>query len=1141
MHFVRIVETLNEPLLTLMKKYLLWICTAAALLAAGASCSDDPEVDSVGRVGIQQESLIADGAGEDLTLNVTSNAYWRINFTDPETGESVRWVTASETSGMGNTAVTLKVARNRSTSARSTYVNVITESESSAVSVLLSQSAGTIGGGDGYDFPISQTFAIDAALALDNAFIEGAVCYFDDGMILRRTGSPTVMEFSTKTHTNPTTNWYFQRGVVIGEWETGDALQLEIPVKEELSGDLRYSYGSRRDGTQSAGHAWVFEWSADGESWTKFDGTCSGGVSDAVWKTIDFTIPADKKIPAGGKLWIRHRCTDGSKASTSASNQTVAYQSAFCITKAQAEPTTVPAMDNDKVVFSTGFDDVIDAKAAYIDIPLDFMSSWNDGAYALPREQSGIVNVVSCWSRPGFLQVGRGDEALITRYTQGAYTIKLASRFEAMRISKCDLKLTFLASAMIDAYGKPTDPGVVVKADAESGATVEGGTLEGVADNEFKPFTVYVRNAKPETEITITSADMASSTDDVRFFLDDIVLEVEGEPQRPSADDPVKSDISAVRAMKGAEAVTISDNYYIQGRVVAVDNVPAGCFAVQDADAGIFVELADHGLAVGDQVEVVVKDARLAADADGLLVVTPTAADKVTKTAAASEVPAARAVSVADLTAGTYEAMLVTLPESQVIDADLSKTLSGNVTLELEDKSTYTMKTYASASFASTAVPQKRGVVKGLAGASFLLPTSAADLAAMTGTRFGEAVYAITPICGMLKMLLGGTPSIYNATYDDASKTLNYDNGCSIYKVGNEDLTTAELTCKDTPYDGRFQTTGWGGDNWQDNGLVFKIKATSRIVGNLRFGFGMFSNKSVKGYVPAKYKIKWSNNNTDWYDGVRVLVGPYTGDGAEVFTIPTTANSGGYKMAYFNVPESKAVAEGDFIYVKIVQADNTTALYPETGIKTDAPLLLQHAFYLATHEKRAYHTSTLPSGENVLLTEGFDDAFLGHDYFIPTWQMSADKNAPNAYAVPEGWAAASAFELPGYIRLGSSAASAGSITTPALEALGETPADITVSFKAAYHMGGSKSYLPDTNTLTVTAEGAGTAAEPVHELASLPAECKPATEAEAKAMEDAYYKWYPVTVKVTGATKETRITIGGTGRRYIDDIVITKD
>ena len=375
---------------------------------------------------------------------------------------------------------------------------------------------------------------------------------------------------------------------------------------------------------------------------------------------------------------------------------------------------------------------------------------------------------------------------------------------------------------------------------------------------------------------------------------------------------------------------------------------------------------------------------------------------------------------------------------------------------------------------------------------------------------------------------------------------MNYTNGCSVYKVGNEDLTTCELTCKKTPYDGRFQTTGWGGDNWQDNGLVFKIKATSRIVGNLRFGFGMFSNKSIKGYVPAKYKIKWSNNNSDWYDGVRVLVGPYTGEGTEEFTIPTQANSGGYKMAYFNVPESKAVAAGDYFYIKIVQADNTTALYPETGIKTDAPLLLQHAFYLATHEKRAYHTSVLPSGENVLLTEGFDDAFLGHDYFIPTWQMGAAQNIPNKYTLPEGWSADAnnyVYELPGYIRLGldDSASGAGSITTPALAALGDASADVTLTFKIAIHMGGSSSYKPDPITLTVTAEGAGTAAAPVHDLASLPAECKPATAAEAKAMEDAYYKWYPVTVKISGATKDTRVTIGGAGRHYIDDIVITKD
>ena len=50
---------------------------------------------------------------------------------------------------------------------------------------------------------------------------------------------------------------------------------------------------------------------------------------------------------------------------------------------------------------------------------------------------------------------------------------------------------------------------------------------------------------------------------------------------------------------------------------------------------------------------------------------------------AASEVPAARAVSVADLTAGTYEAMLVSLPESQVVDGDLTKNMSGSISLEL--------------------------------------------------------------------------------------------------------------------------------------------------------------------------------------------------------------------------------------------------------------------------------------------------------------------------------------------------------------------------------------------------------------------------------------------------------------------------
>ena len=1127
-----------------MKKYLLWIC-AAALLAAGTSCSDDPEVDSVGRVGLQQTSLTADGAGGELTLNVTSNAYWHIEFVDSSTGETIRWVSSSVRNGMGDAAVKLNVARNRSTSGRSAYVNVVTDSESSSTSILLSQGAGTIGGGDGYPFPISQTFHIDGSLALDNAFIEGAVCYFDDGMILRRTGSPVTMQFSTKTHTNPTSNWYFQRGVVIGSWETGDALQLEIPVKEELSGDLRYSYGSRRDGTQSAGHAWVFEWSSDGETWTQFNGTSSGGASDAVWKVIDFTIPADKKIPAGGKLWIRHRCTNGASASTSASNPTVAFQSAFCVTKASAEPTAVPAMDNQTVAFSTGFDDVINAKAAYIDLPLDFMSSWNAGTYSLPKALAEVVDVSECYTRPGFLQVGRGDEALITRYTQGAYTIKLATRFAAMNISKSDLKLTFLASAMVDAYGTPTNPGVVVKTDAASGATVDNeGKVEGVENNKFKEFTVYVRNATPATTITITSAAMQTSTDDVRFFLDDILLQVEGEPQRPSADDPVKADVSAIRARKGSGAVTISDNYYIQGRVVAVDNVPAGCFAVQDADAGIFVKLAGHSLAVGDQVEVVVKGAQLAADTDGLLVVTPTAADKVTKTDAASEVPAAKAISVADLKAGTYEAMLVSLPESQVVTADLAKTLSGSITLEQEDRTTYIMKTYASASFASTAVPQKRGALKGLAGASLLLPTALSDLAAMTGTRFGEAVYAIKPISGLIKVSRDGNAfGFRNVTYADNTVTYSSPAGCTITKVGNEGVAGCQLanTGSATIYDGRFLTTGWGGDNWQDNGLVFKIKATSRIVGNLRFGFGLFAAGTQQ--VPKNWKVAWSNDNVTWNSDVRILEMPFTGEGAETFALTTAANTRGYRMACFNVPESKAVAEGGFIYVKILQADNTNCHASGKTISTAGQLLFQHGFYLTTHEKGAYYTSNLPAGANVLLAEGFDDAFLAHDYFIPSWQMWT--NLPNEFTMPDGWEkAGTVYEGTGYIRVGKNGTdAASSITTPALTALGEATANVTLKFKIGVGLGGTNTFAPDPCEVKISTTGGGTAGTLTPDLSSLLPQTALAdiNNTTAPEYENAYHRWYEVSVPVQGATKDTRITIGGTGRHFIDEIVITRD
>ena len=224
-------------------------------------------------------------------------------------------------------------------------------------------------------------------------------------------------------------------------------------------------------------------------------------------------------------------------------------------------------------------------------------------------------------------------------------------------------------------------------------------------------------------------------------------------------------------------------------------------------------------------------------------------------------------------------------------------------------------------------------MVKGLAGASFLLPTSAADLAAMTGTRFGEAVYAITPIDGHIRLL--GEPKNYtyaNVTYAD--KVLTYANGNTITKIGGGTAASCALNAytsgtklSDYMYDARYYIGGWGGDNWQDNGLVFKMKATSRLVGNLRFGFSLFG--AANSDLPKNWKVVWSADNVNWNEGAQILsfktdviTAPESLE--TTFELPGSANAGGYKLAIFNIPDNKAVAEGSYLYVKVCQADNVS-------------------------------------------------------------------------------------------------------------------------------------------------------------------------------------------------------------------------
>ena len=192
---------------------------------------------------------------------------------------------------------------------------------------------------------------------------------------------------------------------------------------------------------------------------------------------------------------------------------------------------------------------------------------------------------------------------------------------------------------------------------------------------------------------------------------------------------------------------------------------------------------------------------------------------------------------------------------------------------------------------------------------------------------------------------------------------------------------------------------------------MFKMKATSRLVGNLRFGFSLFG--AANSDLPKNWKVVWSADNVNWNEGAQILsfktdviTAPESLE--TTFELPGSANAGGYKLAIFNIPDNKAVAEGSYLYVKVCQADNVSL----SGNPVDPAkqVIFINGFFLTTHEKRAYHTSNLPSGTNVLLAEGFDDAFWGPDYFIPSWQYFVSHKI--AYAMPEKWEkTGSVFEL----------------------------------------------------------------------------------------------------------------------------------
>ena len=96
----------------------------------------------------------------------------------------------------------------------------------------------------------------------------------------------------------------------------------------------------------------------------------------------------------------------------------------------------------------------------------------------------------------------------------------------------------------------------------------------------------------------------------------------------------------------------------------------------------------------------------------------------------------------------------------------------------------------------------------------------------------------------------------------------------------------------------------------------------------------------------------------------------------------------------------------------------------------------------------------MPDDDNIVLAHGFDEAFNGHDYFIPARYFLSNYNNLYNEVMPDGWSASDTGvrECPGYVMFGANQdKGSGWLMTPPLAKLGDTPSEITVTFDLAFY------------------------------------------------------------------------------------------
>ena len=83
------------------------------------------------------------------------------------------------------------------------------------------------------------------------------------GLVIEKTGADGKFQMALPVHVNPKYMAGFQLGIHHDNFSKGDAWIIKIPMKEDLWGDLRFSYDSRRESISTSVELGIWNFNYD--------------------------------------------------------------------------------------------------------------------------------------------------------------------------------------------------------------------------------------------------------------------------------------------------------------------------------------------------------------------------------------------------------------------------------------------------------------------------------------------------------------------------------------------------------------------------------------------------------------------------------------------------------------------------------------------------------------------------------------------------------------------------------------------------------------------------------------------------------------------------------------------------------------